>query len=145
MKDIVSLIGVAEKYFRLFSAKDLDALDSLFDDNATLRDWETQAKGKPDVLAAMKNIFDSVESIKVSPVNMVFATDGTSPLTVIAELDIVVNKELRSTEFDGTDNERLAVVDIIDFTDEGKILGINVSIVGTIIAVQYILCSLKEC
>ena len=125
MKDIVSLIGVAEKYFRLFSAKDLDALDSLFDDNATLRDWETQAKGKPDVLAAMKNIFDSVESIKVSPVNMVFATDGTSPLTVIAELDIVVNKELRSTEFDGTDNERLAVVDIIDFTDEGKILGIR--------------------
>lgn len=125
MKDIVPLIGVAEKYFKLFSAKDLDALDSLFDDNATLRDWETQAKGKPDVLAAMKNIFDSVESIKVSPVNMVFATDGTSPLTVIAELDIVVNKELRSTEFDGTDNERLAVVDIIDFTDEGKILGIR--------------------
>jgi|TARA_B110001454_G_C12364426_1_gene285666 hypothetical protein len=125
MKDIVSLIGVAEKYFRLFSAKDLDALDSLFDDNATLRDWETQAKGKPDVLAAMKNIFDSVESIKVSPVNMVLATDETSPLTVIAELDIVVNKELRSTEFDGTDNERLAVVDIIDFTDEGKILGIR--------------------
>ena len=127
MKDIVSLIGVAEKYFRLFSAKDLDALDSLFDDNATLRDWETQAKGKPDVLAAMKNIFDSVESIKVSPVNMVLATDETSPLTVIAELDIVVNKELRSTEFDGTDNERLAVVDIIDFTDEGKILGISVN------------------
>jgi hypothetical protein len=102
---------VAEKYFKLFSAKDLDALDPLFDGRATLRDWEIQAEGKSNVFVAMKEIFDSVESIKVNPINMV---STVSPPQVIAELDIIVNN-----------TEKLAVVDIIDFTDEGKILGIR--------------------
>jgi len=110
MKDI------AEKYFRLFSEKDLEGLDELFDANATLRDWEIEAIGKPNVFIAMKEIFDSVESINVQPVNMgIFVAGFTGkPYTVVAELDIVTNGL-----------ERLAVVDIIEFTDEGKILGIR--------------------
>ena len=40
---------IAEKYFKLFSDKDLDALEPLFDERATLRDWEIEAEGKSDV------------------------------------------------------------------------------------------------
>ena len=108
---------VAEKYFKLFSEKDLDALDPLFDERATLRDWEIEAEGKSNVFAAMKNIFDSVESINVQPVNMGswrYTQETGKPMTVVAELDITINN-----------TEKLAVVDIIDFTDEGKILGIR--------------------
>ena len=100
---------IAEKYFKLFSEKDLDALDPLFDERATLRDWEIEAEGKSDVFAAMKNIFDSVESIQVDPLRTYVWEN-----TVVAELDITVNN-----------SEKLAVVDIIDFTDEGKIFGIR--------------------
>jgi hypothetical protein len=103
MKEIV------EKYFKLFSEKDLGALDPLFDERATLRDWEIEAEGKSDVFAAMKNIFDSVESIRVDPLRT-YVWEKTA----VAELDITVNN-----------TEKLAVVDIIDFTDEGKIIGIR--------------------
>jgi|2_EtaG_2_1085320.scaffolds.fasta_scaffold22354_3 ketosteroid isomerase-like protein len=107
---------IAEKYFKLFSEKDLEGLDELFDADATLRDWEIEAIGKPNVFIAMKEIFDSVESINVQPVNMGSFVAGFTgkPVTVVAELDIVTNGL-----------ERLAVVDIIEFTDEGKILGIR--------------------
>ena len=100
---------IAEKYFKLFSDKDLDALEPLFDERATLRDWEIEAEGKSDVFAAMKNIFDSVESLQVDPLRTYVWEN-----TVVAELDITVNN-----------SEKLAVVDIIDFTDEGKIFGIR--------------------
>ena len=100
---------IAEKYFKLFSDKDLDALEPLFDERATLRDWEIEAEGKSDVFAAMKNIFDSVESIQVDPLRTYIWEN-----TVVAELDITVNN-----------TEKLAVVDIIDFTNEGKIFGIR--------------------
>ena len=100
---------IAEKYFKLFSDKDLDALEPLFDERATLRDWEIEAEGKSDVFAAMKNIFDSVESIQVDPLRTYVWEN-----TIVAELDITVNN-----------SEKLAVVDIIDFTDEGKIFGIR--------------------
>ena len=100
---------IAEKYFKLFSDKDLDALEPLFDERATLRDWEIEAEGKSDVFAAMKNIFDSVESIQVDPLRTYVWEN-----TVVAELDITVNN-----------SEKLAVVDIIDFTNEGKIFGIR--------------------
>ena len=100
---------VAEKYFKLFSEKDLDGLDPLFDGRATIRDWEIQAEGKSNVFTAMKDIFDSVESVQIDPLR-IYVWENT----VVAELDITVNA-----------SEKLAVVDIIDFTDEGKILGIR--------------------
>jgi len=104
---------VAKKYFKLFSEKDLEGLDELFDANATLRDWEIQAIGKLNVFIAMKEIFDSVESIDVRPINLGSWQEADKPMTVIAELEITTN------------DEKIAVVDIIDFTKEGKILGIR--------------------
>jgi len=101
----------AKQYFRLFSEKNLEGLDEMFDDQATLRDWEIEAEGKANVFIAMKEIFDSVETINVEPVNM--GTESERPETVIAELEITTNEE------------KIQVVDIIDFTNEGKVKNIR--------------------
>ena len=100
---------IAEKYFQLFSEKNIDKLFHLFDSEASLKDWETEAHGRVKVLTAMRNIFDSVESIQVDPIR-IYVWENT----VVAELDITVNN-----------SEKLAVVDMIDFTEEGKILRIR--------------------
>ena len=45
---------IAEKYFELFSNKDLIGLEEMFDINCSLRDWEINVTGKNKVLEANK-------------------------------------------------------------------------------------------
>ena len=54
---------IAEKYFQLFSEKNIDKLFHFFDSEASLKDWEIEAHGRVDVLTAMRNIFESVDTI----------------------------------------------------------------------------------
>ena len=96
MSDLKQL---ASNYFETFSSKDLDGLAKLFTDDPSLRDWTGLAEGKTNVSTANKNIFDSVETITVTPTALY--QDGN---TVSAELDILIN---------GT--EKLLVVDVITF------------------------------
>ena len=95
----MSLKTLAEQYFATFSRKDLDGLAGMFSDSAELRDWTGDAVGKTDVLAANKNIFDSVETITVTP--LALYEDGN---TVAAEIEVLINGE-----------EKLLVVDVITF------------------------------
>jgi hypothetical protein len=104
-----NLKPLAEQYFKTFSSKDLDGLAVMFAGDATLRDWEISAIGIDDVLAANKKIFDSVEYIHVSPLNLY--QDGN---TIVAELSIVVSGAVH-----------LYVVDVIVFNDAGKIRSIR--------------------
>jgi hypothetical protein len=96
MSDLKQL---AINYFETFSRKDLDGLAKLFTDNPSLRDWTGLAEGKANVSTANKNIFDSVETITVTPTALYQDSN-----TVSAELDILIN---------GT--EKLLVVDVITF------------------------------
>jgi hypothetical protein len=105
--------GIALKYFRLFSEKNIDALFHLFDGEASLRDWEIKAEGRVNVLTAMRETFESVESIQV---NVIDIYELIYEKKVIAELEIVI---------DGKIEEPLSVVDIIKFSDEEKILSIK--------------------
>jgi hypothetical protein len=57
--------SIALDYFTAFSNKELDVLAGMFDDHVTLRDWEISVSGKTSVVAANKNIFDSVETIQL--------------------------------------------------------------------------------
>ena len=107
-------IKIAEKYFELFSNKELNALSEMWDDNITLRDWEIEASGRENVFMAIHEAFNSVESIKAIPINFGTWQEYGKPATVIAELDLIINE-----------SERICVVDIIDFTDEGKIKSIR--------------------
>ena len=106
-----SMKDKAKEYFRLFSEKDLNGLSDVFDDEATLRDQNIEAEGKANVFLAMKAIFDAVESINVEPTNI--WQEPETPETVIAELEITTNEE------------KIQVVDIIDFTNEGKVKSIR--------------------
>jgi len=91
------------EYFTAFSNKDLDKLAGMFDDHVSLRDWEMSASGKSSVLSANKHIFDSVESITVTP--LVLHQDAN---TVVAEISIEVYDTDGATTI-------LLVVDIIEF------------------------------
>ena len=104
----MSLKTLAEQYFETFSRKDLDGLAGMFSDTAELRDWTGAASGKSDVLAANKNIFDSVDTITVTPTALY--EDGN---TVAAEIEVLINGE-----------EKLLVVDVITF-DNGKITAVR--------------------
>jgi hypothetical protein len=104
---------LALKYFRLFSEKNIDKLFHLFDEEASLRDWELEARDRVNVLTAMRETFDSVESIQV---NVIDIHELIYEKKVIAELEIII---------DGNTEQSLSVVDIIKFSDEKKILDIK--------------------
>lgn len=105
MSDLKQL---ATEYFATFSRKDLDGLADMFADSAALRDWTGSAEGKTAVSAANKNIFDSVDTIAVTPLSLY--QDGN---TVAAEIEVLINGV-----------GKLLVVDVITF-DNGKITAVR--------------------
>ena len=107
--EIETYIDLAQFYFKAWNDMDLKALEQLFANDCSLRDWEISAQGKENVLAANKKIFDSVKSIKAEVLNLYESACGV----VTAELEIIVNGE-----------ERLLVTDIIEF-EKGKIKAIR--------------------
>jgi len=98
----MDLKELCKKYFETFSAKDLNSLAEMFDENIYLRDWETSAAGVDLVLQANQQIFNAVNTIQVTPISMY--QDGN---VVACELDIEIN---------GVD--KILVVDIIEFNGD---------------------------
>lgn len=99
---------VCLKYFYYFTTKNIDKLAEMFDDNIELRDWDNSAKGKADVVAIYQNIFDSVDTISVTP----YAVYRDNNVTV-SELCIRINGK-----------EDILVTDVITF-DEDKIVSVR--------------------
>tara|TARA_Y100000593_G_scaffold93070_1_gene186625 strand:+ start:249 stop:593 length:345 start_codon:yes stop_codon:yes gene_type:complete len=106
---MVDLIDRALTYFKTFSNKDSEGLRSMFAENVYLRDWEILANGIDEVVDANQNIFDSVDTIVVTPIR-VWDFLSHEDNVIVAELEIVVN-----------DEETLLVTDILEFNDDGKI------------------------
>lgn len=100
---------ICREYMAAFSRKDIHALESMFDEQVTLRDWDISAQGRSAVLEANAKIFAAVESIAVEPLNLI-----QEERTVACEMCITIN-----------DQERLLVTDIIDFTETGKIRAVR--------------------
>ena len=96
-------------YFKVFSKKKIDELSELFSDDITLRDWENNTSGKTEVLNVNKKIFNNLESISVVPINL-YQNENK----IIAELEIIINGK-----------EKILVVDIISFNNDGKIKSIK--------------------
>ena len=101
--------NITLQYFVTFSNKDIVSLEKMFHPKVELRDWDISAGGLKAVVKANKNIFDSVETIKVTPLSL-YQQDTT----VIAEIHILINGK-----------EDLLVTDIIDFDFDGKIVSIR--------------------
>jgi ketosteroid isomerase-like protein len=110
----MDLKAKAEQYFETFSSKDLNGLASMFADNIMLRDWTGDATGKEKVLTANQDIFDAVDTIQVKPLTLYQAEASLEDNTVIAEIEIEVNGD-----------EKLMVVDVIDYDDNGLITSIR--------------------
>ena len=105
-----SLTKIALEYFYQFSQKEINAVTEMFDDGIVLEDWENKAYTKEDVIAVYQKIFDSVDSISVTP--MKIFNDGD---VIIAQLLIRIN---------GVDD--IYVVDILTFDSvTGKIKAIQ--------------------
>ena len=101
--------NTALEYFRAFARKDINALREMFDVNVVLRDWEIFAGGVDAVIDASAKIFNSVDTLSVTPINV--SQNGN---VVIAELKIDINS-----------SETNKVVDILEFTEGGKISAIR--------------------
>ena len=101
------------EYFTTFSEKDSDGLRNMFSNDVYLRDWEILANGIDEVVAANQDIFDNVESIVATPIR-VWDFLSHEDNVVVAELEIVVNGE-----------EKLLVIDILEFDDDDKIKSIR--------------------
>lgn len=105
----MNLINITKLYFQYFSEKDIENLELLFSENIRLVDWEINVIGKKNVIEANKKIFNTVDSIKVTPLN--FFQDK---LVMTCEIDILINKK-----------DKLKVVDIIKFNEDKKIINIS--------------------
>ena len=101
--------NAALEYFQAFCRKDIAALRDKFAPSVTLTDWEIKASGIEAVLDANAAIFRAVDSIAALPVNVYVAGN-----TVIAELEITINA-----------TECIKVVDVLEFTEAGKISAIR--------------------
>jgi ketosteroid isomerase-like protein len=110
MTEQLKIEEISNHYFNSFSKKDLKELSSMFSEDVVLRDWDIEAKGKEDVLAANANIFNNVESIEVEVLNLYIDN-----LTVAAEITININSGA----------EILLVLDILEFDSEFKISAIR--------------------
>ena len=105
----MSIVDIVKSYFEFFSNKDIQKIENLFAENITLKDWEINVKGKKNVIQANKNIFNSVNSIVVTPKNIY-----QDNLVALCEIDIFINS-----------NENLKVIDIIKFNDKKEIIEIS--------------------
>ena len=96
-------------YFYIFSTKNSTALSFMFASVCFLHDWENDAAGNTDVMSVYNKIFNSVESIAVTP--RAIYQDG---LTVIAELLITIDGK-----------EQILVTDVITYDEIGKIVSVR--------------------
>ena len=84
-------------------------MDKIFSEKVILEDWNISVKGKKEVLAANKKIFDNVETISIN-VKEFYISD----LVATCIIEVIIN-----------DKEKLNVVDIIKINKQGKITEIS--------------------
>ena len=109
----LDLIALTTIYFDTWNAHNVEGLRGLLDDGCSLRDWDIEKAGGDAVAAANGGIFEAVPKIAIEVLMMhVSATTKT----VTAEILVKLNNDAA---------EVLKVVDIIQFTDAGKISAVR--------------------
>jgi len=103
----IQILKLARKYFKTFSNKDIGGLEKMFTKDIKLLAFDGEAIGIENVLNVNKQIFNSVNEIEVKPLN-VFVDEKKK----VAVGDLIINTN---------GSFALKVVDILIFTDKGKI------------------------
>lgn len=113
LKYIMDIKQLTRDYFEAFQNKDLFRLAELLnDDECHLRDWITEKSSKQEVLLLNQGLFKNVDSIKVH-IDNIYVQGNTS----VSEIEIALNFKEKK--------DRILVVDILEFTEEGKIESIK--------------------
>tara|TARA_B100000927_G_C16243813_1_gene380596 strand:+ start:132 stop:452 length:321 start_codon:yes stop_codon:yes gene_type:complete len=99
---------IVENYFRNFSNKNLNELEKIFSNDIVLKDWDSLASGKKEVLATIQDLFDSIETISINIIEF-YLNDPV----VICVIEVVINNKTK-----------LNVIDIIKFNKK-KIIEIS--------------------
>ena len=107
--DIHGMYDLLDEYFHNFETKNLIALEKMFSEKVSLRDWEVSVSGLEQVLRANQNIFNNTGDIKITRVSTVVHESGLT----FSEILINVN------------NEILKVLDVIVFNSKNKIISIR--------------------
>jgi len=105
----MSQLDHVRAYLAAYAARDLAAIEPMFAEAITLRDWKARVVGKAAALAETHKNFEAVQSLRID-VLAAYEREGSAA----AELKIVV---------DGRDT--LFVVDVFDFDAEGRIAAIR--------------------
>mmetsp|Transcript_24379 Transcript_24379/g.33584 ORF Transcript_24379/g.33584 Transcript_24379/m.33584 type:complete len:116 (+) Transcript_24379:122-469(+) len=103
------LCKLATKYFEVWNTHNGKAVGQLFNSDGTLRDWDIAVEGGDNVGEANGNIFKAVPNIKITVESL---HPCESKRTVACEILVHLNNDT---------HEVLKVVDIIEFTTDGKI------------------------
>jgi ketosteroid isomerase-like protein len=102
-------LDTVRAYLRAYAARDLAAIEPLFADGITLRDWKIRVIGKAAALAETRRNFEAVQQLRIDVLAAYGRAGGAA-----AELAILI---------DGRDT--LHVVDVFDFDADGRIAAIR--------------------
>ena len=100
-----SIKNLCLSYLDAFCSKDIRAIGYHLSDDVVLVDWEVSLKGKHEISAFFKRLFDSVTMINIEPIRIFQEAD-----TVIVEMEIKFDKE-----------NTINVVDIVRFNSNCEI------------------------
>lgn len=89
MQNEKKYLDLANYYFKIFSEKNLEKLEQMFDDNITLRDWNFKGDDKSEVLQINRKIFETNNKIFVKPLKKWIIMDkDLKGATLFADLKI---------------------------------------------------------
>ena len=103
----MEILKLSREYFELFSKGDINGLRNIYDNNILLIDWNGQWSGLDEVLNMNKSLFDEL-----------------SPNIEIQKIDFIVNRTYCIINIK-VGEEMLKVIDVIDFSGDGKIIKIE--------------------
>ncbi|RZL32220.1 MAG: nuclear transport factor 2 family protein [Rubrivivax sp.] len=104
-----SKLHLVHAYLAAYAARDLAAIEPLFADGITLRDWKIRVVGKAAALAETRSNFAAAEHLQIDVLAAYERPGGAA-----AELRIVVDRR-----------DTLHVVDVFDVDDDGRIAAIR--------------------
>ena len=110
MKDIKEL---TVDYFNAFASKNEDQLKEMYADDFSLRDWLAEAKGKDKVLDLNKQFFGAYSDFELEVLETYI--DGN---VSVSEIAITLKDATPGESLTG--KKVLLVVDVIEFSEEGK-------------------------
>lgn len=101
--------ALARHFLQAYAARDLATIAGLISDDALLRDWNLERRGREAFLAETRHNVEQAASITIDIEHLHATSDS-----VVAELLITVDREIR-----------LRVVDVFDIDASGRVSAVR--------------------